>query len=258
VSPVVRGQGPLPVVFNARFQRRRCCLFSRLAFAVVILVMLSAAHFEACRTALGQSPPAEAIKDATKQLKANPARQFPAKAPVPVSGSIAQGPVANSATATAATEYNLKLSRLYATAKFITWPDESRAPAAPFVIGIVEPDPFQGGLHKLAGRKLKDHPIRVVFIKSVQDYVPCHVLFIPTEANPSVVNDLIKHTWEKPVLVWRDQPDPAGSAGVAFTFARQDDTLMIEADPAELKRRNLTPDGRLMSLNLIRILKPAK
>lgn len=155
-------------------------------------------------------------------------------------------------------EYNLKLARLYATSKFIAWPDEANGANTPFVLGVIDPDPFQGGLQKLSARKLKDRPIRVVILKSEADYEPCHLLFIPAEARPEIVTAILKRVANQPVLVWRDQADPSGAAGVACTFVRAGESLLIEADPAELKRRKLVPDGQLLSLNLVRLVKSNK
>ena len=157
-----------------------------------------------------------------------------------------------------AAEYDLKLARLYATSKFIAWPDDSKTQTAPFVIGVLDPDPFNGGLQKLTTRKLKDRPIKVVVIKSDQDYQPCHLLFIPSDAKPEVIDALLKLTANQPVLIWRDEADPLNASGVACSFVRQGDSLLIEADPVELKRRKLEPDGRLLSLNLVRVVKQSK
>ncbi len=157
-----------------------------------------------------------------------------------------------------ASEYNLKLARMYATSKFIAWPDEAEGSNTPFVIGVIDPDPFQGGLQKLATRKLKDRPIRVTILKSEQDFEPCHLLFIPAEARPEIVSAILKRAANQPILVWRDQADPDGNAGVACTFVRAGESLLIEADPAELKRRKLVPDGQLLSLNLVRLVKSGK
>jgi len=158
----------------------------------------------------------------------------------------------------AASEYDLKLARIYSTARFITWPDDSTNSVAPFVIGVVDPDPFKGGLKKLEQRKLKNRPIRIVMLNTEQDYQACHLLFIPADAKPAVVKEIMKRTADQPVLVWRDEADPKGSTGVACSFVRQESDLLIEADPVELKRRNLAPDGQLMSLKLVRMVKPGK
>ena len=158
----------------------------------------------------------------------------------------------------AATESDLKLAYMYLTAKFTTWPDDAPNSVKPFVIGVVEPDPFDGGLQKLEKRFVKKRPIRVVYIKSERDYQPCHLLFIPSEVKPAIANEIIKRTADQPVLVWRDRVDPNDSIGVACAFIRKENELLIEANPAELKRRNLAPDGQLMSLRIVQIMKPSK
>lgn len=165
------------------------------------------------------------------------------------------GSVWAQAAATSAAEYDLKLARLYSTLRYITWPDDANAP---LVIGVIEPNPFGNRLEKLVGRKPKNRPIQVQSITSTQNLRPCQVLFVPSDAPPDLVNDVLQRTASQPVLVWRDQPAPNGSGGASCTFVRDGDTLLIEADPAEFKRRNLTPDGQLLSLNIVRIVKPNK
>lgn len=157
--------------------------------------------------------------------------------------------------ATSAAEYDLKLARLYSTLRYITWPDDANAP---LVIGVIEPNPFGNRLEKLVGRKPKNRPIQVQSITNAQNMRPCQVLFIPSDAPPDLVNEVLQRTANQPVLVWRDQPTPNGNGGATCTFVREGETLLIEADPAEFKRRNLTPDGQLLSLNIVRIVKTNK
>lgn len=159
------------------------------------------------------------------------------------------------APATSAAEYDLKLARLYSTLRYITWPDDANAP---LVIGVIEPNPFGNRLEKLVGRKPKNRPIQVQSITSAQTMRPCQVLFIPSEAPPELVSEVLQRTANQPVLVWRDQPAPNGNGGASCSFVREGESLLIEADPAEFKRRNLTPDGQLLSLNIVRIVKANK
>lgn len=154
-----------------------------------------------------------------------------------------------------AAEYTLKLARLYATAKFISWPDDVPEAKTPFVIAVIAPDPFSNGLKKLSERKLKDRPIETKLVRSIDDYSECHVLFIPVGADPKLVDLVLKKVVNRPVLVWRDQPDPQDTRKASCTFIRQSESLIIEADPTEMQRVGLSPDGRLMSLNLVRVLK---
>jgi hypothetical protein len=163
----------------------------------------------------------------------------------------------NSKPATA-NEANLMLARMYATAKFISWPDEASAAGSPFVIGVIEPSPFGEGLGKLAEKKIKDRPIQVRRYKSLADYTPCHLLFIPDAIPAETTRDFLDLSSNAAVLVWRESPDSATGPGIACTFVKQDDGLYIEADPFELKRRGLWPDGRLLNLNLVRVVKPGK
>ena len=170
-------------------------------------------------------------------------------------GGMSTQPLKAEQNAVTANEYNLKLARLYATAKFVNWPQDSESAQSPFVIAVVAPDPFAGGLSKLDGRKLKDRPIATKVIDSVDEFTSCQVLFVPTNANPTLVGQILHKIAKQPVLVWRDQADSTASIRAACNFVRQGENLIVEINPAEMQRANLSPDGRLMSLNLVRVVK---
>jgi len=155
-----------------------------------------------------------------------------------------------------ASEYNLKLARIYATCKFISWPDESEK--APFVISVVAPDPFSDGLEKLSERMLKDRPIVTKTIRTINDFTGCHLLFIPNGADPVLAEQILKKIVDQPVLVWFDQPEAHLTSKASFTFLRQEEKLIIEANQSELHRRGLRADGQLMSLNIVRTVKSQK
>ncbi len=154
-----------------------------------------------------------------------------------------------------ANEYNLKLARLYATAKFINWPDGEAKAQSPFVIAVIAPDPFAGGLSKLDGRKLKDRPIETKVVNTVDEFLSCQILFVPSNANAILVEQILRKIDKQPVLVWREQTDSKTPALAACNFVRQGESLIIEINPAEMQRAKLSPDGRLMSLNLVRVVK---
>ncbi len=178
---------------------------------------------------------------------------------IPATAHLDRSAMAWAESSITASEYNLKLVRIYAAARYIFWPDDNSAQDMPFVVGVIDPDPFKGGLEKLVQtRKLKKRPIRIVLIRKKEDYETCHLIFIPVEAKPEVVNDVMILTSNKPVLIWRDEADPARSTGVALTFVREGKELLIEADAAEFKRRNLVADGQLTSLNLVRMVRHNK
>ena len=153
----------------------------------------------------------------------------------------------------AAHQTHPKHARLYAKARFISGPVEHVAHTQPFVIGEITPAPFGAGLNKLAGRKLKCRPSHIGQIKSLQDDQSCHLRLIPVAAASRLVSELLQRTANQPVLVGRDEPHPE-AVRVTCTFERQGDTIISETDPAKLKCRCLMPDGRLLSLKLVRVV----
>jgi hypothetical protein len=162
-----------------------------------------------------------------------------------------------------AREADLKLARLYATAKFVSWPQsagsaqEARVAASgskpPFVLGVVAPHPFGTNLAKLDQRKLKDRAIRTVTITSLTDLPACQMLFIPDGADPELVTRLLDAVKNQPVLVWTES-GPLRN-GVAFAFGREGDSLVIDVDPVELRQRGLSAEAQLLSLDLVRVVR---
>jgi hypothetical protein len=88
--------------------------------------------------------------------------------------------VASSGRAEQAREQDLKAAFLYHFTQFINWPDEAFAdPRAPFVVGILGPDPFGGTLDGiLADERVGQRPIELRRYDSSDQIETCHLLFV--------------------------------------------------------------------------------
>lgn len=77
-------------------------------------------------------------------------------------------------------EYELKALVLSNFPKFIEWTPESFSNnTAPFVVGVVGDDPFNGKLDQtLEGKSLNARPVVVKHFKKGQNLRECHLLFI--------------------------------------------------------------------------------
>lgn len=71
----------------------------------------------------------------------------------------------------------LQAAYLYNFAKYIKWPPETRSEA--FVIGVLGKDVPEGINATLKGKTVRGLGIKVKAIDSVENFVECHILFIP-------------------------------------------------------------------------------
>ena len=77
-------------------------------------------------------------------------------------------------------EYALKAVYLYRFTNFVSWPKRDFAsPDAPFVIGILGPDPFGGALEEVVrGERVGSHPIEVRRLSDLESARDCQLLFV--------------------------------------------------------------------------------
>lgn len=78
-------------------------------------------------------------------------------------------------------EYAIKAAFLYHFSTYVQWPSEQFPPEGePFVIGLVQNDPFGTALAKIAKTKtVAGHPIEVRVLKGAVGISQCQILFVP-------------------------------------------------------------------------------
>lgn len=81
-------------------------------------------------------------------------------------------------------EYEIKAAFLYSVAQYIEWPADAVAePGDAFVIGVLGDDPFGDALDDIArDRTIQGKRIVVRRFATVEEYTPCHVLFVARSA----------------------------------------------------------------------------
>jgi len=82
------------------------------------------------------------------------------------------------------TESDLKAAFLFHFTQFVEWPvSVFPSPDAPFVIGILGPDPFEGALENIVrGEKVGPHPLIVRGVSGYQAERGCQILYVTKEA----------------------------------------------------------------------------
>jgi hypothetical protein len=82
-------------------------------------------------------------------------------------------------------EYQVKAVFLFNFTQFVSWPrDAFSDPRAPFVIGVLGPDPFGRALEDaIRGEQVDGRPLVIERYRTRADLKPCQILFIDRSAS---------------------------------------------------------------------------
>lgn len=109
----------------------------------------------------------------------------------------------NAETAQTETEYGIKAKclGLFVT-NYIKWPETAfKAKDAPFVIAILGKDPFGKLLSELLkGKKVAEHPIKIVNFPDVEKLQECQLLFVPSASEKQLAK-VAEYYKDKPTLI---------------------------------------------------------
>jgi hypothetical protein len=145
-------------------------------------------------------------------------------------------------------EYRLKAAFLWNFAKFVDWPTNAFASAtAPFIIGVLDSNPFGADLEQTVnGKLINDHPITVRTYKNVTDARASHVLFIGSSE---------KNRWAEIFKTLRDSPvltvgeyDQFTQSGGMINFVREGNRIRFQINDATAKAAGLKINSKLLSL----------
>ncbi len=90
-----------------------------------------------------------------------------------------------SSGSTISREYTIKAGYLYNFGRYVRWPEEAfSSEDAPFVIGVLGADPFGATLDQVAAvKQISERRIVVRRFDSLDQYRPCHILFVAKTAS---------------------------------------------------------------------------
>jgi hypothetical protein len=147
-------------------------------------------------------------------------------------------------------EYTLKAVFLYSVGRYVEWPKTAFADAkAPFVIGIVGDDQFEGSLDAIAKKKtIQGRKIVIRRFASVEAYKDtCHILYISRSVPSDQQTALISKTAGAPVFVISETPGFAERGGTA-NFLTDGDRVLLEINVDTARKAQLRMDAKLLSL----------
>jgi hypothetical protein len=150
----------------------------------------------------------------------------------------------------AESEYDVKAAFLFKFTKFVEWPATAfSGPEAPFVIGIVGYDPFEGGLDRLiegnttGNRRLEVRHINATDAAALR---ACQMIFVGAQEQRRLPG-ILAAVQSRPVLVVGESEGFA-SAGGMFGFALRESRIGIEINSAAARQARLKISSQLLNL----------
>ena len=144
-------------------------------------------------------------------------------------------------------EYQLKTAFIYSIIKFIEWPNNSVAGAAPPLnLVILGQDPFGEDLETIKGKSAKGRPIVIRHCRRVEEVKDCDVLFICASERGRLTH-ILKHLQNSPVLTVADQ-DGFCEAGGMINLVTVKNRINFEINMAAAQRAQLRISSQLLKL----------
>jgi len=146
-------------------------------------------------------------------------------------------------------EYTIKAAYLHNFARYVQWRAETfRNDQDPFVIGVLGSDPLGDDLDRIAQTKQVDaHKIVVRRFPSLDQFRPCHILFVPRSVEPQRQVETIGRLRNSPVLLIGETPGFAERGGTINFFIEQN-KVRFEINQQAAKRAGLKISAKLLSL----------
>jgi len=170
--------------------------------------------------------------------------------------TVLAAPARTWAAESVAGEYEIKAAVLYNFARFTEWP-ATAVPDSPdvFVIGVLGTDPFGDILDEVAAtRTVGDKRIVVRRFATLDEYTPCHILFVAASERARMAA-VIEKLRDAPVLLVADTAGFA-QAGGTVDLVVEENKVRFEVNPVAAERAGVKISSKL--LRLARIVKAEK
>jgi hypothetical protein len=158
---------------------------------------------------------------------------------------------ASSARNATSQEYRVKADFLMHLTNFVAWPaDAYKLPDDPFVLGVLEPDPFGPALDQAVnGQTVGDRAIVIKRFRRLKDVGPCQMLFIPAESERKGPPNL-DGLRDRPILTVGETDDFSNAGGIIrFVTLRDRINLMINMEAAQ--EAKLSISSKLLNVGVV-------
>ena len=148
-------------------------------------------------------------------------------------------------------EYQIKAAFLYNFAQFIDWPSAAFANTnAPFNIGILGDDPFDGSLDQtIQDETIGGHRIVAVRSQHIEDLKNCQMIFV-CKSEKKHVGEILTELDSKPILTV-SEIDGFAQRGGGINFFLAGTKVRFEINPGAAQSDGLKISSQLLSLGKI-------
>jgi len=145
-------------------------------------------------------------------------------------------------------EYAVKAALLYKFLRFLEWPDAARPEkGAPFRIGVLGKDPFEGHLDKTVSEKTVDgHPITIVRSQEIDDLLDCPMVFI-CNSKKDGLEEILAALRKAPNLTVADT-DGFAEKGVMINLVLRDNKVRFQINYRAAREAGIEVDAQLLKL----------
>lgn len=135
-------------------------------------------------------------------------------------------------------EYEVKAGFLAAFTQFTTWPSNTFATrSAPIILGILGEDPFGEVLDNTARKQAGEHPLQIRRVKTVEEAMQCHLVFIARSENKNE-NAWLETLKAKPILTVGESGQTIKGGGI-LEFVIEGKHVRYEASWPAMQRAGL-------------------
>ncbi len=146
-------------------------------------------------------------------------------------------------------EYALKARFLLQFPEFVVWPAEASLTdtSKPFVVVVLGTSPFDRHLDEALGsRKVKGHPVKLVYSSDLAALDACHMVFI-CASEKGRLKEIVSRIGNHPVLTVGDT-EGFGKKGVMINLAVEEDLPRFEINLGAARFNNLGISAQLLNL----------
>ena len=149
-------------------------------------------------------------------------------------------------------EYKLKAAYLYKFATYVQWPEHAFATAdAPFVIGILGPNPVGNDLRKIAAVKtIAGRRIKIENYQTPEEIRECHILFMPRGLDAELRRSAVKRLSGRGILFVGEDAGFLENGGVV-DFAIQENRIRIHISQSAYERERLNVSAQLLRIAVV-------
>ena len=140
-----------------------------------------------------------------------------------------------------APEYNVKAAYLRVFSRYVEWPEGVHLSGeSPIVIGILGRDPFGDVLEKtIAGQKSQGRSLAVRRLRSADEAIGCHMVFISRETEARQA-EWLAALQNRPVLtVVESESTPKAVVSFVIETARGEKKVRFDVDRAAMRKAGL-------------------